>query len=84
MPHFYYESARVGFFGCLIGGSATFYISWFLSFYFGIEADVPLHSYDQTVVISFFCLLYHCVYSMSVCFLCFVFIRVLWIKVYKL
>ncbi|KOO56757.1 hypothetical protein WH43_18355 [Rheinheimera sp. KL1] len=54
MPHFYNESAWVGFFGCLTGGAATFYISWFLSFYFGIEADVPLHNYDQTVVISFF------------------------------
>jgi len=53
-PHLYNESAKVGCFGCLIGGIATFYISWFLSFYFGIEADVPLQSYDQTVVISFF------------------------------
>ncbi len=52
-PHFYNESARVGFFGCLTGGTATFYISWFLSFYFGIEADVPLHSYEKIVVISF-------------------------------
>ncbi len=54
MPHFYNESAWVGFFGCLTGGAVTFYISWFLSFYFGIEADVPLHNYEQTVVISFF------------------------------
>lgn len=54
LPHFYKESARVGYFGCLMGSAATLYIAWLLSFYFGIEADIPLHTYEKTVVISFF------------------------------
>lgn len=53
-PHFYNESAKIGVFGCLLGGTATFFITWFLSFYFGIESDVPLHYYEKTVVISYF------------------------------
>lgn len=53
-PHFYNESAKVGGVGCLIGGTATFYISWFLSFYFGIEFNAPLQNYDRIVVVSFF------------------------------
>ncbi|EHR39381.1 hypothetical protein AGRI_01795 [Alishewanella agri BL06] len=58
-PHFYAESARVGGFGCILGGVLAFYLFQYISSFFGIATDIPIRQYDQTIVMFMFasCLL---------------------------
>lgn len=53
-PHFYAESARVGFVGCLLGGGFTIYFMFVISSCFGVESDVPIRQYELTVKVALF------------------------------
>jgi len=48
----------------LLGGSLAFYLMFVLSSYFGIESDVPIRQYDQTVIIELFV---SCIITLLVC-----------------
>ncbi|RZM80368.1 hypothetical protein C3B51_12475 [Pseudoalteromonas rubra] len=65
-PHFYAESTKVGGVGCLLGGSLAFYLMFVINSYFGIESDVPMRQYEQSVIVvlfvSYFITLLVCLY----------------------